>query len=261
MSGRGSAVLLADAHCHLDQVGDPPGAIRRAGEVGVCRILSCTEDAASMRRTLELAATYPAVVVVGLGLHPATAVCLDDREVEETLSFLERHLHLASFVGEVGLDYLHAQTTSQRQRQEAILIEQLRLAARMGLPVNLHSRRCEREVLGVAISCSERWGIPALLHWFTHSVKLVRRACEVPGVYVSVGPSLLTNPATGAVADVIALERLLVETDAPVPFGGVPAEPSWIPRIVSSLASRRGLRPEELAVILDENLSRFLFSS
>jgi len=113
----------------------------------------------------------------------------------------------------------------------------------------------------VASSCTEEWGVPALLHWFTHSAKLVRLACQAPDVYISAGPAVLFNPASMKVAAAIALDRLLVETDAPVPFGGLPATPSWIPRIVRAVAGARGMVEHELVVLLDENLDRFLYSS
>jgi TatD DNase family protein len=224
-------------------------------------MLSCSEDPDSMRATLELSGRYPGVVLPGLGLHPAVAVHLDDGAVDASLSFLQDRLDSAAFVGEVGLDYLHAGTQLERDRQNVILKELLGLAARARLPVCLHSRRAEREVLEVAVVSCEESGLPVLLHWFTHSVKLARRASSVPLIYMSAGPSVLHNPAAMAVAAAIAAERLLVETDAPVPFGGESARPAWIPRVVQAIACARGLPEGELRSMLDQNLERFLYSS
>lgn len=214
-----------------------------------------------MAGTLELARRFPDVVLPGFGVHPAQISRQSDESIADGLAFVRAHLSAAAVVGEVGLDYLHAVTSSQRERQMEILTEQLRIASGARIPVCLHSRRAERDAWRIASSCMEEWGVPALLHWFTHSAKLVHAACEAPGVYISAGPSVLFSPQAMAAASLIALERLLVETDSPVPFGGEPATPSWIPRVVRAVAAARAMSPEELAAVLDENLDRFLFSS
>ena len=250
---------LADAHCHVGQLPDPGEEIEAAGRLGVRRMLSCSEDLTSMDQTLGLARRFSGTIVPGLGLHPAIVMHQDDETVAAGLSFLRTHLHEAAFVGEVGLDYLHAAAPSQRERQREILMEQIALAAAAHLPVCLHSRRAERDALQIAATCSEDWGIPALLHWFTHSARLVRAACRAPGVYMSAGPAVLYDPAAMTVATSIAPDRLLVETDTPVPFDGQSTTPSWIPRVVHALAAARGMRVDELVALLDENLDRFLY--
>ncbi|MBN1424940.1 TatD family hydrolase [Candidatus Fermentibacteria bacterium] len=254
-------IVLADAHCHLDQLPDLDAAMAAATDVGVMRMLACSEDEASMRATLHLADRFPETVVPGIGLHPAALVQQSDAAVEAGLAFLCANLHRVAFVGEVGLDYLHAATPAQRQRQHEVLMRQLDVAGRNRLPVCLHSRRAQRETLTIAAQFRKVWGVPALLHWFTHSTKLIGHACAASGIYVSAGPSVLINPSILSVAATVRLDRLLVETDSPVPYGGEPSRPAWIPRIVHALAAVHGMDDEALAVILDENLDRFLFSS
>ena len=80
-----------------------------------------------------------------------------------------------SMVGEIGLDYKFAKTPEQRAVQRNLLDVQLRLAKELQLPVNLHSRRAERDVLRIATELTAS-GTHSLLHWFTHNKKFVAAA-------------------------------------------------------------------------------------
>jgi TatD DNase family protein len=162
------------------------------------------------------------------------------------LAFMSAHLAEADMVGEAGLDFKYAATEEAREAQRAVLREQLAMAAGTGLGVNLHSRRAQREVLEAAQRFRTDAGLPALLHWFTHSSKLIARAAGA-GVSVSAGPAVLYSDETLRVACSIPLQRLVLESDAPVPFSGVPAEPGQVPAVAEALARGHGLSVEALA--------------
>lgn len=250
--------VYADAHCHLDQLEDAPKEIAAAKKLGVKRFLSSSEDLASMKRNLALAHEFPGVVLPGLGIHPAELVDQDNKTVAEELDFIKAHVGSASFLGEIGLDFLHAATPVQQDRQKKILVEQFEIAAAAELPVVIHSRRAQRPAMNAAFRYVETYGQPALLHWFTQSVKLLLEVNRRPGVYISAGPAVLFNAGARKVVAHAILDRLLIETDAPVPFGGEPARPSWIPRVVETIAGIFRISPEELAKQLNKNLDRFL---
>ena len=55
------------------------------------------------------------------------------------------------------------------------------------------------------------------------------RICNDEGLYVSVGPTAIADPQTQTVALEIDRELLLLETDAPVPIGGVAGHPARHP--------------------------------
>ena len=71
-------------------------------------------------------------------------------ELEELDKFIRSNRQHISMVGEIGLDYKFAKTPEQRAVQRNLLDVQLRLAKELQLPVNLHSRRAERDVLRIA---------------------------------------------------------------------------------------------------------------
>jgi TatD DNase family protein len=251
--------MLVDTHCHLDQLEDPESALRDAAALGVSRVVAVSESAASMEAVLELKHRFGESVLAGLGLHPAWVSQHPDR-VAAGLEFLAAHLSAGDVLGEVGLDHRWAETPQQHRFQEEVLERQLSLAAACRKPVNLHSRRCPRQVMDRAIAYRRQTGLNAQLHWFTHSLRLVAR-CNDEGVFVSVGPIALTDPQARKVASAITDSLLLLETDAPVPVAGQPGHPGRVRAVAETLAQLKGCGWEEIAALTSGNFDRYLAGS
>lgn len=249
--------MLTDSHCHLDQLDDPPTILAEAAAAGVGRIVAVAEGPASIPRVLELAGRHPGSVLAGVGVHPVPYLDMSADEIEAYLAELPELLQRAAVLGEVGLDFLHAADEETRGRQRAFLEAQFEAAARAGRPVNLHSRRAERQTLEAAIAFRRRTGLGAQMHWFTRSRKLARIA-GAEGIHVSVGPSLVDSEATAAVVAEIADDLLLLETDAPVPIGGLPNHPRRVAEVAAAVAAVKGWDLDETARRTEENLERFL---
>lgn len=259
MALRGGAVALSltDTHCHLDQLGDAAAALAEAAAVGVDRVVAVAQDAASMAAVLDLAARFPGRVLPGLGVHPVEVTRRGADGVAPDLALLEGRLGDAAVIGETGLDHKWAATAAQRAEQAAVLERHLELAARAGRPVNLHSRRCLRQVLERAAAFHRDTGLGAQLHWFTQSRKLVHLSNDA-GLYVSAGPAVLHDPQAAQVAGEVADDLLLLESDAPVPVGGSAGHPRRVREVFAKLAAVRGVAVERLAAQLAANLCRFL---
>jgi len=249
--------MLIDTHSHLDQLPDPGLALAAAAAAGVTQVVAVSESAASMPAVLALAQDHPGAVLPGLGLHPAWISQHPPEEVEAGLEYLAAHLPLARVLGEVGLDHKWALTPQAQAYQEEILDRQFALAAACGKPINLHSRRCPRQVMERAITFVRETGLGAQLHWFTHSRKLVHQ-CNEAGIYISVGPMLLEDPQTQEVALAVADELLLIETDAPVPIAGLPNQPARARAVAEKLATLKGRPLEEIAPLTTANFARYL---
>jgi TatD DNase family protein len=248
--------MLVDTHCHLYQIEDVEAAMRRASEQGVRRVVVVSEDAASMRKALDLRAGHPGVLA-GLGLHPALVNRMPAGEVEEALNLVRERLPGADVLGEAGLDFKVLERPGDEAFQREVLSRQLDAARAARKPVNLHSRRALRETLDEAIRFRRETGLNAQMHWFTQSRKLVRKACEA-GIYVSVGPAVLDRGDVREVCREIADDLLLLETDSPVPFGEESSEPSWLERVARVVAEVRGADFEAVAALTSANFDRFL---
>lgn len=249
--------LLIDTHCHLSQFDDPAQVLKQAANHGVHEVLALSEDLQSMRDVIALRKTLGPVVRYGLGLHPAWVVEKPKIVVEAAFEFLSEHLATADILGEVGLDHRWATTPAAQMWQAEMLERQLALAAIYGKPINLHSRRCLRQVMEAAINFKNQTGLNAQLHWFTESKKLIR-LCNSAGIYVSVGPTVLANTQSQQVALEIADNLLLLETDAPVRIDGQPGHPQTVRIIAEKMASLKGCSWQDIANRSTENFHVYL---
>ena len=248
---------LTDSHCHLDQFEPPEPVLEAAAAAGVDRLVAVSQDAASMEAVLDLASRFPGRVLAGLGVHPATVTHRGPAGIEPDLELLADRLAEAAVVGETGLEHKWAVTPDQQAEQTRALERHFELAHRHRKPVNLHSRRCPRQVMEAAAAFHRDTGLNAQLHWFTHSKKLVR-ICNNEGLFISVGPSVISDPAAAAVACEIDEGLLLLETDAPVPVGGVAGHPRRVREVAEELARLKSVDMDELAGRLERNWVRYL---
>ncbi len=246
---------FADTHCHLDQLGS--GAVAEAAAVGVTTIVAVSQESGSMRAVLDLGQRFPGRVLPGLGIHPCTVTDRGLDALTADLALLAERAPEAAVIGETGLDHKWATSAEQQAEQVHVLECHFDIAAQHRKPVNLHSRRCLRQTLEHAISFRRQTGLAAQMHWFTESSKLVR-ICNDEGIFVSAGPSVLSSSQAADVAGEIADDLLLLESDAPVPVGGVPGHPRRVREVAEKLARLRGLSLENLAEQLERNLRRYL---
>lgn len=250
---------MIDSHCHLYDHPEVEGILQALVDSPVERVLVVSEDIPTMEKALALRDRWGESVLVGLGLHPVEVLKMDRQDVDEGLRFIQEHLEEIHCIGEIGLDFKYARTPDEQNWQKAILREQLSLAREGKLPVNLHSRWAQRQTMEAGIQFHQETQLPVLLHWFTHSKKLIRQSNQA-GLFVSVGPSVLYSPGTREVISTLDPSWVLLETDTPVPFQGKPASPLILPQIAQVLAELFKMPEETFMDRLRNNENRFLIS-
>ena len=238
---------MIDTHAHLDALDDPAGAVARACEAGVDRILAIGSGLTSARKTLRLASDEDGVFAA-VGIHPHQAA--DGESLEELTALFDGH---AVAVGEIGLDFYRDYAPHDDQRR--VFIDQLRLAATLRKPVIVHSRAADEET---ALLLEDFEGA-VVLHCFS-SPGLLPVALE-RGYYVSFAGNV-TYPKAAELREAAAripADRILAETDcpylAPQPVRGKTNEPAYVVYTVAALAEARGEDVDELAQRIDANAS------
>jgi TatD DNase family protein len=238
---------VIDTHAHLDALDDPDGAVARAAEAGVAKILTVGTTIEGCRTALELADAYAGVFAV-LGIHPHEAASEGGRldELEPLLAHPK-----AVAVGETGLDFYR--NLSPRDRQRMVFEAELSLADHVGKPVVVHTRAADTDTLDVLGS----FGGTVVLHCFS-SAALLPVALE-RGYYVSFAGNV-TYPNASELrlaATQVPADRLLAETDcpylAPQPVRGRPSEPANVMHTLAGLAAARGEDPGELERQIESN--------
>ncbi len=242
--------MLADSHCHLDWFKNPVAAVLRARGKGVRMVLSNSTGLASMQKNLFLSAKSPGVLCA-LGIHPKDLLSMQENEIEGAIAFAGENIGRASAVGEVGMDFKYAKKDSERALQERVFREFVSIAIKHGKPVVVHARYAETRCLDVLEELNAK---KVHMHWFTNSSANAARAVSL-GYFISCGPVIFSDSASAEVVKSIPLESLMLETDAPVSFGGKESGPSWIPLVCDKVAELKGVSSEEVSEATGRNFS------
>jgi TatD DNase family protein len=248
---------VVDTHCHLEAC-RPPDAelVVRARAAGVTRIATVGIDAPSIERALSAAHSHDEVVAI-VGRHPHETAGFDSAALDE----IERAAAdpSARAIGETGLDYYrdHAPREDQRRAFEA----QLEPAARLGLPVVIHTRAAEGDTFAALREHADRLAA-VILHCFSAPSRL--EECVERGYLCSFAGNVTYPNASDLqhAARELPAELLLVETDAPYlapqPVRGKPNEPANVTHTASFLADLRETTYEELERTVEGNAARVL---
>ena len=250
------AFELIDTHAHLDdeQFGDDlPAVLARAAVAGICRIVTVATTAASSQASVALTKRHP-ILSATVGIQP-------NHVAEEAANAWDEVVRLADSdgvvaLGETGLDR-HWDYTPFPQ-QEDYFRRHLDLARRKDLPVVIHCREAEADVIRVLREDFDRHGpVRGVMHSFTGD-QTTAEACLAMGLYLSFA-GMVTYKNAQALRDVAArtpLNRLLVETDspylAPVPLRGKRNEPAHVIHTAACLAAAHDVKP----AIMAENTTR-----
>ncbi|MBT6910603.1 MAG: TatD family hydrolase, partial [Rhodospirillaceae bacterium] len=134
-------------------------------------------------------------------------------------------------------------------------------ARQTGLPLIVHSRAADAEMIEILQDEAAKGAFPGVLHCFSSGPELARAALALD-FYISFSGILTFKNAdeVRAVAAETPLDRLLVETDAPylapVPHRGKDNEPAFVANTAAKLAEMRGMTANEMADLTTANFFR-----
>ena len=254
-----------DSHCHLtadEFAEDRAAAIERAAAEGVAQFAAIGSGYGIARNgeALALAAADERIFAT-VGVHPHEAAELDDAGRAQLLEWLGAPRVVA--LGECGLDYHYMNAPRETQRE--VFAEQLSWARSHDLPVAIHVRGDEPNAYDELLDIWTAEGagqLEGVLHCYTGQLDFAERAIAA-GFYVSFSGILTFKRDRGlrATAAALPLERLLVETDAPLlaPEGhrGRRNEPARVPLVGEVLAQVQGVPVDEVARHTTANARRF----
>ena len=258
-----SPVRLVDSHAHLDVTvyeTDREDVIRRAVEAGVAAIISVGIDLPSSREAALMAAKY-SIVFAAVGIHPQESRNVTGRDIAG-LSVLTKEKRVVA-IGEIGLDFYHLLASPEQQTR--VLEWQLDFADYLGLPVIIHSRQAEKEMIAVLTAWNSRRSHPqkpaGVIHCFNGTLETAQAYLNL-GFYISIG-AYTGYPSSRAFREVVnklPLDRLLVETDSPfLPpqrIRGNRNEPAFVVEAALVLSEIKEVSKEETARVTTSNASR-----
>jgi TatD DNase family protein len=254
-----SLPILTDTHCHLDFpdfTEEVDAVVARASAAGVSRLITISTRVRKAATYRALAERFPNVWFT-IGTHPNSAAEEPDVTLDDILAEAGHAKCVA--IGEAGLDYYYDKASpAQQQASFRMQIEAARIT---GLPLVIHARAADADMIAVLEEEMAKGAFKAVLHCFSSGAELARRGIAL-GLYLSFS-GILTFKNSEEIR-VIAAEapedRLLVETDAPflapIPHRGKRNEPAFTAHTATVLASIRGKPLEALAPVLEANTNR-----
>jgi TatD DNase family protein len=253
------APALVDTHAHLQEPAlrnDLPGVLARAHEAGVLQVVAVGVTAGDSREVLDLARAHPGVFAA-VGVQPNHAAEAAPGDWERVVALASEPGVVA--LGETGLDRYWDYTPFPVQQDW--FDRHLALAHERNLPVVIHCRDCERDI----IDQLSRLGRPVrgVLHSFTGTWDDAQGFLAL-GLNISfAGMVTYSNRKLDPLRDVAArvpLDRLLVETDSPYlsphPFRGRSNEPARVALTAQRIAELRDIPFADLAHATSVNARR-----
>lgn len=229
-----------DTHCHLvplkEEGFDVEAELPNWFAAGMHRIIDvglCPDDLQHRRETLGEEA-----ILFTSGIHPSQIERPDlGTQMELLISQVDNGLPIA--VGEIGLDYHW--DTGERTAAIRVFERQVEIATGAGLPVIVHNRNADDDVLAVLRNARPR----GVMHCFSQDPAFCH-ACLDLGMHISFGGNITFKRSESIVesARIVPDDRLLVETDSPYlspePVRGRPNHPGHLGFTIERLAQIRG---------------------
>ena len=251
--------MWIDTHCHLEApefAGEEDTLAQRAAACGVRQIVIPAIDRDSFARVAALAQRQPNCSYA-LGIHPMYVPQAVDADLIVLRQTLRQALETGHAdpklvaIGEIGMDFFIPEysISLMRERQEHFFIEQLKMARDFGLPVLLHVRRAQDEILKHLRRIRPPGGIA---HAFNGSFQQAQAFIEL-GFKLSFCGTFTHERALQLrrLAVELPLDSIVIETDAPdlAPawLHGQRNSPLELPKIGGALAALRGIAPQALA--------------
>ncbi|XP_066244927.1 3'-5' ssDNA/RNA exonuclease TatD [Euwallacea similis] len=259
---------------------DLDSVIQRAKDSGVQKIMVTGMSVKGSKEALRLTRIYPGTLYSTAGIHPHDAKSYDDQSWEELKRIVQNPECVA--IGECGLDY--NRNFSEPEDQKAVFEKHIKLAIEHSKPLFIHERDAFNELNEILDRYSNNLP-PVVIHCFTGSFENAL-AYLSKGYYIGLTGYLCKDKSDSGVRkllvdNLIPLDKLLVETDAPFMYPNTRAsklpthvkegltersmtflhryctfqrnEPCSLPAIVEMIAAFMNKKPEEVALATSFN--------
>jgi len=258
--------VIVDTHCHLNFDifhQDLEEVLNRAKAAGVGPIVIPATDLTTSREIVPICQNNP-ILYGAVGIHPNEAMDFRQKDIDLLRDLAGNDKIVA--IGEIGLDKYHQDVELS---QQIIAFEaQLELAEELNLPVLIHNREADDEVVRILKKwMAKKRGTTSsdnpvgIMHAFSSSRELAHCFCELGFCLGIAGPITYRNSIEKReLLREIDREKIVVETDSPflspVPFRGKRNEPAYTTHIVDEISRVWDITSIEVEEITTRNAFR-----
>ncbi|MDD4083823.1 MAG: TatD family hydrolase [Sphaerochaetaceae bacterium] len=247
---------IFDTHCHYDEFffeKDRNEVLLTQNKNGIELIINCGSEVPSSIRSCKLAEKYPFIYAT-VGVFPLEASKVSENWLQEIEELAKKEKVVA--IGEIGLDYFLSR--AEKEIQKEVFIKQLALAEKLGLPVEIHDRDADEDVLSII----DKFNLKVDIHRIFSEEKYSRAFVE-RGYYLGIGPQI-TYPNSEKLINIVRempMKQMLLETDCPFlplkEFEGTRAVSSMLEDVAFKISEiRKDITPQEVIEVTKNNGKR-----
>lgn len=244
--------MFVDVHAHLSYkplISDISNVVFRAKKAGLKYIISNGTEFESNRKVLEFAKKFD-IVKASLGYFPDYIVKYGYDNFLKEFSWITKQKNIFA-LGEIGLDNATYKDDKDMLKGFKELVS---FGIRKKIPMIIHSRKAEREVVSVLEDLGAK---KVVLHFFSGKKSLVRKGID-NGWSFSIPTNVVRSAQLQSNVRLIPITQLFSETDCPwlSPFNKGFNEPAFVVEGVKKIASIKEMDFEEVQKNIFMNFQR-----
>ena len=206
---------LIDTHAHLDfpeLYNRLDEVLKNAFENGVKRIVTISTNLNKIDKIIEISKNYKEVYHT-VGVHPNEVLKDKNNSNYEMILNLSKNEKCVG-IGECGLDYHYG--NDSKAEQKASFITQINVSRATNLPLIIHARDADKDMINILENEYKNGPFKAILHCFSSGKDLALCGINL-GFYISFS-GIVTFKSAKLIQEIATLipdDKILVETDAP----------------------------------------------
>lgn len=250
---------MIDTHAHLDSTdyeNDFELVIESALNEGVTSIIIPSVEPDGFSRIRKISHSFGSVYAA-YGVHPHDS----QKYSSETESLINEYLDDSKSVavGEIGLDYYY--DFSPKNIQQDVFRSQIRIAQKRNLPMIIHNRQADDDIMQILTQEHKGDRINAVMHCFSSTKDYALKAVDL-GMHISfTGNITFKKTNLDDVIDAVSMDRIMLETDSPymtpVPHRGKRNHPAMIKLVAQKISEIKNLKIEEVISMTTKNAQTF----
>ena len=206
---------LIDTHAHLDfpeLYNRLDEVLKNAFENSVKRIVTISTNLNKIDKIIEISKNYKEVYHT-VGVHPNEVLKDKNNSNYEMILNLSKNEKCVG-IGECGLDYHYG--NDSKAEQKASFITQINVSRATNLPLIIHARDADKDMINILENEYKNGPFKAILHCFSSGKDLALCGLNL-GFYISFS-GIVTFKSAKLIQEIATLipdDKILVETDAP----------------------------------------------
>ncbi|MBC7503906.1 TatD family hydrolase [Candidatus Gracilibacteria bacterium] len=276
-------IIDTHSHCYWDtmmpRIDD---IVVNMSQTGITKAVQIGCDIETSEQAIDLAQRFPGIFYATVGHHPETAQNQEigdgQKEIEEFEKLVAENRDVVVAIGETGFDHHYLDGTAggnvgidmdalsdiakqQIENQKRWWLAQWELAKRYDLPLVIHTRDARDATADFMI---ENGINRAVIHCYSEDPEFAQRLMDFSSeIYFAFGGILTYKKSeqVQATAQMLPLNRILLETDAPFlspqAVRGSINEPANTRYVLEKLIELRSESAEEIERVVYENSLKF----